>query len=380
MTRRLGFLVNPVAGMGGSVGLKGTDGRLAAKARALGAVPQAPERARRVLQVLRGHCPDLALVTADGAMGAKPATTAGFEPEVAYRPSSARTTGDDTRRAATAILDAGVELLLFAGGDGTARDLLAAVDRQVPMLGIPCGVKMHSAVFAASPRTAADVVRAFLRAEHPSALLRDAEVMDREQPDGAEPGSPALFGFARIPRLAHLVTPAKAGPGEEPMLAGACRQVSQLVRADERISLIGPGSTMQRIKSELGIPGTLLGVDAVIGGRLLGADMGERAILDLVGQGPARVVVGVVGGQGFLFGRGNQQLSARVIRDVGVENIVIVASAEKLAAIPGGCLLVDTGDESLDEELSGWRSVITGAGRTALVRVRAAATAGMAGS
>lgn len=368
---RLGFIINPLAGMGGSVGLKGTDGSLAERARALGAEPQAGKRAQLTLEYLATRALELRILSAGGFMGADVAEAAGYDPIVVYElGGSDVTTFRDTHLAASALVEAGIELLLFAGGDGTARDILSCVGSRVPVLGIPCGVKMHSAVFAASTRAASDVTAAFLQSNNPSAMLRDAEIMDREATSGGEAASPALFGFVRTPQLADLVAPAKAGSGEAPMLAGACCEVSRVIRQDDRVSLLGPGSTVQRIKTELGIPGTLLGVDAVRGSKLLGADLGERGILDLISGQPARIVIGVVGGQGFLFGRGNQQLSPRVIRRVGLDNILIVASVEKLAALPGKRLLVDTGDEMLDEMLCGWRSVVTAARRTTIIRVR----------
>ena len=266
-----------------------------------------------------------------------------------------------------------MNLLLFAGGDGIARDLLEVIGASVPILGIPCGVKMHSAVFATTPRAAADVVRAFFNAADPASLLIAAEIMDRQADGGGEPSSPSLYGFMRTPRIADLVAPAKTGPASGALLEGACRYVAWLVGNDRRLSLLGPGSTLQRVKGELGFTGTLLGVDAVAGGRLVGTDLNESAILKLIDGQQARIVVGIVGGQGFLFGRGNQQLSARVIRKVGLDNIVVIAALDKLVALSGGSLLVDTGDDALDNDLAGYRPVITAARQRTFMRVHSVA-------
>lgn len=372
--KRLGFVINPIAGMGGAVGLKGTDGELLGKARALGARPHAPERALSTLSALAmDNTSPVQLVTSADSMGAAVATAAGFDPVVVHRPAGRHTAATDTQQAAVALLRNDIDLLLFAGGDGTARDLMEAVGQQVPLLGIPCGVKMHSAVFATTPRAAAEVVRLFFRNADPDRLLYEAEIMDREiGREGVRARSPALFGFVRTPRLALLVTPAKCGAGPDGLVAGACSAVARAA-ADSRVTLIGPGTTMQRIKRELGFAGTLLGVDAVSNGRLLGLDLNERQILRLIKGRDVRIVVSIVGGQGFLFGRGNQQLSARVIRRVGIANIVVVASAGKLAALPAPGLRIDTGDEVLDDEFPAYLPVLTGARRRTLVAVQASA-------
>lgn len=372
--RLLGFLVNPIAGMGGSVGLRGTDGSLAVEARARGALPSAGSRALRTLDALRGGSGQkLQVLTSAGTMGADAAAAAGFDPVIVHRAGTASTTAMDTRDAARALLRRGVHLLLFAGGDGTARDLLDVIGNRLPLLGIPSGVKMHSAVFAVTPRAAAEIVRTFFSAANPASLLSDAEIMDRQPDEGGELTSPSLYGFVRTPRVAHLVAAAKASPGDGALLVGAYRFTASLIKRDQKLSLLGPGSTLQKLKAELGVTGTLLGIDAVIGGQPVGTDLNEREILRLLELHDGRIVVGVVGGQGFLFGRGNQQLSAQVIRKVGSDNIIVIASPAKLAALAGGGLLVDTGDEALDEELAGYRPVTTGARRQTLVLVRSLA-------
>ena len=369
---RLGLIVNPIAGMGGATGLKGTDRELAEKARALGAVPLAGRRAAAALSQLADLADRLVVLTCSGAMGAEAARASGLPTQVASVVQDGATSAADTKAAALRILDRHPDLLLFAGGDGTARDLLEALGQRVPMLGVPCGVKMHSATFAATPRAAGEVVRRYLLAADRKALLRDAEILDREAaPEASGRLSPKLHGMVRTPCLSFLVPGAKSsgGPSEQAALQGAVRRAVALA-GDKRITLIGPGSTMQQVKRELGFEGTPLGVDAATGGRCLAKDLGERSILDLLRNRPARILLSVVGGQGFLFGRGNQQFSPRVIRAVGLDRILVLASLEKLAALPEQCLLVDTGDERLDEQLAGFMEVIVSAGRTVLMPVR----------
>ena len=371
MEHRLGLIVNPIAGMGGSVGLKGTDGELAAAARKLGATPVASERAQKALSQLGGFGGSLAIFTCAGEMGADAAALAGLEPTVLTTAAGRETVAADTRAGAMAMVERDPDLLLFVGGDGTARDVLEVIGRRVPVLGVPSGVKMHSAVFAASARAAGEIAARFLRARDRRSLLGDAEVLDRDV-NGTGEASPRLYGIVRTPRSGFLVPGAKAASpvSEQAALDAAIARV--VARMDDsRLSLLGPGSTMQLAKRQIGFEGTLLGVDAVRDGSCLATDLGEREILRLLGRhGRGRIVVSVVGGQGFLFGRGNQQLSARVIRRVGKDKIVIVSSLEKLTALPWGCLLVDTGDEALDEELSGHLPVVVSGNRTAMMPIR----------
>ncbi len=375
-TQQLGLIVNPVAGMGGSVGLKGTDGELAARARAMGATPIAESRAVAALSQLASLCPDIEILTCPGAMGAAAAEQTDLKTRIVCNEAGEETSAEDTKAAARAILGLDVDLMLFVGGDGTARDILEVVGRELPVLGVPSGVKMHSAVFAATARAAGDVAGRFLRADDPESLLSEVEILDRvESGASGQDLSPTLFGVVKAPRLGMMVPGAKAWqPVAEPqVLAGAIERVADTLQ-DGRISLIGPGSTMQLLAKQLGFDGTLLGVDAARNGKLLARDLSEGRILDLIAGQPARIVVSIVGGQGFVFGRGNQQLGAGVISQVGKENMIIVSSLDKLARLPGNGLLVDTGDEDIDASLAGYLPVIVSNARTVMMPVKNASS------
>lgn len=375
-TQQLGLIINPVAGMGGSVGLKGTDGELALKAKAMGATPVAESRAVVALSQLVSLCPDVEVLTCPGDMGAVATQRVGLATKIVCDTAVANTSAEDTKSAARAILAQHPTLLMFVGGDGTARDIHSVVDRDVPVLGVPSGVKMHSAMFAATARAAGEVAARYLRSAHPERLLADVEILDRVDASGAgHDMSPTLFGIVKAPRLGFLVPGAKASrPVAEPLaLAAAVDRVAAML-SDGRVSLIGPGSTMQMLAARLGFEGTLLGVDAVRNGKRVASDLDERGILERITGKPTRIVVSIVGGQGFLFGRGNQQLSPRVISQVGPENIVIVSSLEKLAGLPGNCLLVDTGDEHVDELLAGYLPIIVSDARTVMMPVKNASS------
>ena len=355
------MIVNPVAGVGGRLALKGSDDRgLVDAALARGAESPAPARARLALEALPEGSEVLA---AGGAMGADLIGTA-----VTATPD--RTTAADTRTAAAALVDAGVDLLLFAGGDGTAVDILHAVGDRVPVVGIPAGVKMHSAVFGVTPRRAGELAAAFVdgrvRGDAP------AEVMDVDEEDlRAGTISPRLHGFLRVPIAPGLVQGGKArsAPAEAAAQASAAAHVTEFVLG-EGPALIGPGTTTRAVMTALGLPKSVLGVDVVRDGRLVAADADEEALLGLAGP-DAVLVLTPVGGQGFLLGRGNQQLSARVVRAIGPDRLRIVATEAKLAALGGRPLLVDTGDAELDAALSGYRRVITGYRHETVYRVAA---------
>jgi predicted polyphosphate/ATP-dependent NAD kinase len=367
MTSTMGLIVNPIAGMGGRVGLKGTDGAAALRqALALGAVPEAGARARRALAQIR---PPGTVLAFAGEMGQDTVRAAGLAPEVVGAAVGA-TTASDTRRAAEIMAARGVALILFAGGDGTARDVAAVVGDRLPILGIPTGVKMHSGVFATGPESAGRLAALFLGGEAGRVRLCQAEVMDvDEQALRAGRISARLFGYALVPHERRLLQNAKSGApgGDEGVLAAACSRIAAELEPAV-VYLFGPGTTTRLVMEALGLEGTLLGVDAVRDGRLVGTDLGEREILALLDRS-ARIVVGVTGGQGFLFGRGNQQLGPEVIRRVGRENVLAVASTAKLLALAPRRLLVETGDPAVDAMLAGWLRVRTGPDQTMLMRV-----------
>ena len=368
--KKLGLIVNPVAGLGGRVGLKGSDGaETVREALKRGAVPESPRRAIEALRSFADSEVPIELFAAPGEMGEREARDAGQYPTVVGTGAAGATTAEDTRRAAVEMERRGVDLLLFAGGDGTARDVCEAVGMRVTALGIPAGVKIHSAVFGLDPRRTGDLAVSFLRGD--AGNTRDAEVMDVDE-DAFRRGvvDATLHGHLRVPQEEGLVQAAKSGsrPSEADALLGIGAGVAEEI-GKGGLYLIGPGATTRAISDALDLPCTLLGVDAVRDGALVATDLGEREILELVRNSPAKIVVSVIGGQGYVLGRGNQQISAAVVRAVGPENLVIVASRDKLAALGGRPLLVDTGDPALDEELSGYVRVTTGYNEQTMYRI-----------
>ncbi len=354
---RLGILVNPVSGIGGPAGLKGSDGvQIQAQARAEGYVSAASQRMQRALQPLRGT--SLYLVTWGGAMGADAVAAAGLQAQV-LGTSGAITSAADTQRALKAMCRAGIDLLLFAGGDGTARDILDVLPAGVPVLGVPAGVKMHSGVFARTPEDAAALLLQLLQGELVAAQL--AEVRDIDEAALREGRIASRFyGEMLVPRPGDFLQHLKTGGRETEALVvnEIADHVSEKLRALGGTWLLGPGSTLQAIKAKLGIAGTLLGVDIVHDGVLLVADADAHAI---EAHAPGSVlVVSFSRGQGFLFGRGNQQISARALRSLGRQQVWVVGSRSKLLSLAGRPLALDTGDAALDQEWAGLIEIITG--------------------
>lgn len=348
----VGLIVNPIAGMGGRVGLKGTDGAATLdRARALGARPVSPGRADAVETALAAAGVAVRRVTPSSAAG--------------------------TRAAAEAFAAAGVDLVAFVGGDGTARDVCAAVGTARPALGVPSGVKMHSGVFATGPAVAADAAAAWLRTA--ARRTREAEVVDIDE-DAVRAGrmEVRLYGLLRVPDLPGRIQALKAGgsPPETAELAGLAAEVVARIPAGWLV-VLGPGTTTRAVAAALGVEATLLGVDVVEmadggRGRVVVLDAGEAQLLAALGGREAMAVLSPTGGQGFLLGRGNQQLSPAVLRAIGPARIVTIATAAKLARLGTHPLYVDTGDAALDAALAGHHRVITGRGREAVVRVAVA--------
>lgn len=386
---RIGLVVNPVAGLGGRVGLRGSDGApVQRRALALGAVARAGARATTALAELAAHRPGLSVLTAEGAMGADAVRAAGLVPCVVHSPGAGTstaadtgattaadtgaTTAADTARAVRALLAAGAGLLLFAGGDGTARDVLDALPGwdAVPVLGIPAGVKMHSAVFAVHPRAAGQSAAAWAEGR---IRLRDAEVMDRdEEALRADRVTTRLYGWLTVPDVPARVQQRKTGssvPDPEDV-AGIAAEVADRVGVGG-VVILGPGTTTRAVARALGAHGTSLAGVNVLRRGPEGAEVVLRdARADqLLGLPAPWIALSPVGGQGFLLGRGNQQITPELLRAVGGDRLLVLSTQAKLAALGGRPLLVDTGDDTMDAELAGHLRVITGRHSSSVYRL-----------
>lgn len=363
----VGFLINPVAGMGGAVGLKGTDD-LAEEAKERGAVPVSEMRGRHALAIIRKGLPGLKLsfLTAGGEMGERALRDSGLEFRVVFNPASP-SGPEDTRRVANAFLDCSADLIIFCGGDGTARDVITALHEagmpHTPVLGIPAGVKMHSGVFAVSPQAAAGLALGFLKGDLRARETEIADVDEEMYRSGVL--STRLYGTARTPYAPAMVQERKQiyeSPDEETYKEEIAAFASEFMR-DGSAYIIGAGTTTSRIAGFMGLEKTLLGVDVIMDGRIILKDASERDLLhiqdELENRGlETRIIVSPIGAQGFILGRGSQQISPAVIRKTSSKGIITVATPHKLQELEH--LLVDTGDPDLDREISGSTLVVTG--------------------
>jgi predicted polyphosphate/ATP-dependent NAD kinase len=345
--KTIGLIVNPVAGMGGAVGLKGTDGKaIVDRARSLGAKPIAPVRAKAFLSELNPVKSGVRLILGAGSMGEDEAKSTGFTYKVLGERKK-ETSAEDTVAIAKKMVGVGGAIIVFCGGDGTARDVLKAVGLALPVLGVPTGVKMHSAVFAVNPQAAARVVMRFLYEALP---LREAEVMDVDEKAFREGQvSAELYGYVLAPYEPHLIQANKvASPMTESELrnhAAIGVYIIENMKPDV-LYIIGPGTTTRTIGDLLDAKKTLLGVDLFCNKKIVATDVNEKQILEEIDGKTAQIIVTPIGGQGFIFGRGNQQISSEVIRRVGLDNIIVVATEGKLRSL--NSLRVDTGDPNLD--------------------------------
>lgn len=358
--------------MGGKVGLKGTDGpEILERAIKLGATPIAPGRAVEALRILRASSKScIEVVTCPRAMGEESAKEADFRHEFIEGIPNQSTSSEDTKRAAKTLQARNIDLLLFVGGDGTARDIFDVIDRKTPCLGIPAGVKVYSAVFSTNPHSGGNLTAMYLDGE---ATLTDAEILDVDESDFREDRiSVRLYGYLRVPFHATNLQSSKATSPLTEDEALAQDSIAKFVEEelkDDWTYIIGPGSTTAALGRRLGFEKTMLGVDAIRGRMLIAKDLSEQDIMQLVSNGKVAIIVTPIGGQGFIFGRGNPQISAEVIRKVGKGNIIVIATKHKIHSFRPKRLLVDTGDPELDGELGGFMRTITGYRETVVLPV-----------
>jgi predicted polyphosphate/ATP-dependent NAD kinase len=371
---KLGFIINPMAGIGGKVALKGSDGKaIVEQALQKGAEPMAGERALTAMKALAG-LPVGSVLTAAHNMGESVLDEVNIDHEVIFKPLSPATTADDTKAAVRQLCARDIDLLVFAGGDGTARDVLDAVkasgqEEKLPVIGVPAGCKIHSAVYAVSPAQAGELLAKLVQGRPLN--VKAAEVMDLDE-EAFRSGQvkASCYGYLLVPEdEARMQAMKQGGMNQESMAAQDIAADIIESMEDDVLYFIGAGSTTAVVMEELGLPNTLLGVDVVLNHEMVASDADEQQLLSLLENQPAKIIVTAIGGQGHVFGRGNQQFSPRVIEKVGSDNIIIVATAEKLYSLQGRPLLVDTGDIELDKKLSGVKQIVTGYEQRVLYKV-----------
>ena len=358
--KKLGLIVNPIAGMGGKVGLKGSDGQKALYfAKELGAKPESNLKTKLALEHLLHLKDDFDLVTCPGLMGEDVAKDCGITP-ITIGIHNLDTTAEDTMRAASEMKNLGVSLILVAGGDGTARDIHKSIAESIPVLGIPAGVKIYSGIYALTAYYAGKAVAMFLSGDLSEVKL--AEIMDIDE-NAFRNGklSAQIYGYMQTLDAPTLVQGSKTTTvtTEKEEFIGISRELIRLMEKDTYY-IVSSGTTLQPFMDELGLQNTLLGVDIIFNNKLVANDVNENTILEFIDNRKAKIIVTIIGGQGYIFGRGNQQISSKVIKTIGKENIIVASSSSKLTALSGSPLRVDTGEKDLDNYLSGYMPIITG--------------------
>lgn len=369
---RLGLIINPFSGIGGAVALKGSDGpEIREQALALGAIPQSNNKTAVALQECLALSERIEIITAADEMGQTLAQRLGFQTTTVFTPAQSQTEADDTLAAAQAIYAAGVDCLLFAGGDGTARNICSVWPNHVPALGVPAGCKIHSGVFAISPKGAGKVIHQMVTGELVSAELADVRDIDEEK-FRAGTVIAKHFGELLIPSELQYVQAVKMGGKESDdlVLTDLAAYLAEIREEyPDHAFIMGSGSTIDFVMQEWGFANTLLGVDVVMDDKQIAIDTTATDLEALIAQHPCKLVITLIGGQGHIFGRGNQQLSPQLIRALGKENIIVVATKTKLESLAQRPLHCDTGDSELDEALSGNIDIITGYRDHVLYRV-----------
>ena len=356
--KKIGFIVNPIAGMGGTIGLKGTDDVLE-EALKRGARPVAQNRAKKALERLNDRKTDLVMVTSSGEMGENVLEDLNFPTYfIVYHPEK-KTSNLDTKKVCKIFLEEDVDTILFCGGDGTARDIYEVIGSKIPIVGIPAGVKMFSGIFSINPQSISELITKFLDNQ---IQIREAEIMDIDEEMYRQNNFDIkLFGYAQTIYVPNLIQRRKStfqSESEDVSKRNIACFLRELMK-DGALYILGAGTTTKSIADLMGIKKTLLGVDLVKDEKLVARDVCEKDILTYIkGEDDVKIVVSPIGAQGFIFGRGNQQISAEVMRKVGTENVIIIATPYKLSQSPH--LLVDTGDEELDRTLAGDKIVVCG--------------------
>lgn len=347
--------------MGGRVGLKGTDSRAVLReALKRGARPISQQRTMEALKEMERIKDKVSLLCYSGEMGEEAALRSGYFPVIIGSPGSSPTSAGDTKNAAKKMVQRNVDLLLFAGGDGTARDIFRSMGTSCTVLGIPSGVKIHSGVFAQNPKKAGDLASLFLEEKIKSSC--EAEVMDIDEKLYRKGEVKAkLYGYLKIPLERRYVQNVKAGslPSEKCIQeAIACEVVENM--SDDFLYIVGPGTTTRAVMEKLNLDCSLLGIDLVFQKKLIGKDLNEAELRQKIQGTKAKMILTPVGGQGYILGRGNLPISPEIVNQVGKDNIIIIATKQKIHSLNGRPLLADTGDRKTDMLFEDYFKVITG--------------------
>lgn len=362
--KKVGLIVNPIAGMGGSVGLKGTDGDAYKKAIELGAKPTTPQRIEDTLALIKRD--DLSFFVAPGKMGEVCLKKFNFKYKVVSKIDE-ETNADDTKKIIREMLKEGIDLLIFVGGDGTARDVYDVLGLSTPVLGIPSGVKMFSPVFALSTYAAAEIINNLNDEVVEKEVLDIDEEAFREGKLGAK-----LYGYLNVPKNSNFLQSKKETSNVSKPEKISKEEIAQYILEkieNDQLYILGPGTTLKTIADKLGVGKTLLGIDAAFNSELVGTDLNENGLMELIVKyDNIKIIVTPIGGNGFIFGRASKQFTPKILNLIGKDNIIVVATEDKISRLE--CLRVDTGDAKTDTIFKGHVKVITGCKSETIIEVK----------
>jgi predicted polyphosphate/ATP-dependent NAD kinase len=364
----IGFIVNPIAGLGGSVGLKGTDGDLYKLALKMGAKRVTPNIVSQFLDNLE-YKKEIRFLTAPTQMGADFLIDSELKYEVIGEIGE-ETDANDTKKIVNLLIEKNVDCLVFFGGDGTARDIFDAAGIKIPVIAVPSGVKMFSAVFAVNPRAAAKILDSFVSDDID---YEEREILDINE-NSYRKGilESKLYGFLKVPKILDLIQASKDNSRLGATNTILKMEIAQFIienMENESVYLLGPGTTVKAICDVLEIPKTLLGVDAIFKNQVIGLDLNERGIFELMQEyDKFNIIISPIGMQGFIFGRGNKQFTPKILRKVGLNNIIVIATRDKLKELTS--LKVDTGEKELDESFERFFRVVIGYKEELIMPVR----------
>jgi len=364
---KLGLVINPYAGIGGSVGLKGSDGdEIRAEAFARGAEPRALPRMQRCLNILQPFASDIHIYCFAGDMGEAALHQSGFECSLIGYPQNNPSSAEDTFKAVAALVKESVDIILFAGGDGTARNIADALQQEHAehqvVLGVPSGVKMHSGVYAITPEAAGEILVYLLKKQLVNVQACDVRDIDEVafREGKVKTRIYASMNAPVLPQFLQQVKNSGAPQDELIKLDIANYLIDNLV--DDTLYIVGPGSTTKVVLDQLGVEGTLLGVDVILNRKLVAADVTAQHLYQIIKNhsGEIKLIITAIGGQGHILGRGNQQLTPEILRKIDRSNILIIATKEKILSLQRRPLLVDSNDPELDKSFSGYQTVLVG--------------------
>ncbi len=370
--KKVALLINPIAGMGGKVGLKGTDGAETLHlALERGAKPESALKTVSTLEKLLPLKEELLFLTAANDLGEKMLSSFGFQYDIIYEAKGPSTTSKDTQIFLHLLETFKPDLLLFAGGDGTARDIVNGLSLDVPVIGIPTGVKIHSAVFALSPAEAGRLALTFLQEAPTEVVAREVVDID-EEAFRQDHIATKVYGFLNVPAANNYLQSLKS-PTPQSENAAQISAALQVIDDMEKDTfyIIGSGSSASQVLKELRLPFTMLGIDMIKNKKLIAKDVNEQELLKIIGNAPTRLVVSPMGNQGYVFGRGNQQLSAQVLEKISKSDLIILSTDWKLRSLNNRAMLIYTGDAEIDARFSGFYRVITGYEQFSMVKMRA---------